>query len=181
MVIFLGESGAGKTSLQKELVGVFDTRFSKLVTYTTRPPRETEVNGIDYYFVSEGEFQNLKNQGKFIETTTYRGWQYGSPFPQSDNAVAVLTPSGLRAVKRAGIDTISFYLKVDRRSRMIKLLNRGDDIDEIYRRSLSDSGQFDGIEAEVDFVINNERYRKDLFEIVDAVLKGVADKNKGRW
>lgn len=174
MIVIVGESGAGKTTLQKELTDIFDTRFTKLVTYTTRPPRDMEVDGVDYHFVTEDEFEKLKSSGQFLETATYRGWSYGSPFPTKDNEIAVLTPSGLRAAKRAGISVISFYIKVDRRSRLVKLLKRGDDIEEAYRRSLSDVGQFDGIEEEVDYVIDNEKYREDIYSLIDTILKDLA-------
>lgn len=174
MIIIVGESGAGKTTLQKELVNIFDTRFTKLVTYTTRPPRDMEQDGVDYHFVTEDEFEELKRNGFFLETATYRGWHYGSPKCDDYSAIAILTPAGLRAAIRAGVPVVSFYLKVDRRSRLIKLLKRGDDIEEAYRRSISDVGQFDGIEGEVDFVIQNEGYQEDIYTLVDIVLKDLA-------
>lgn len=56
-------------------------------------------------------------------------------------------------------EIVSFYINVDQRSRLIKLLQRGDDIVECYRRSLSDVGQFDDVEEETDYVIKNYEYR----------------------
>ena len=44
---------------------------------------------------------------------------------------------------------------------MIKILQRGDDVDEAYRRNISDAGQFDGVADEVDYVINNTHYAMD--------------------
>ena len=57
------------------------------------------------------------------------------------------------------------YLWVDRRQRMIKIIQRGDNIDEAYRRNLSDVGQFDAFEREADFTIKNENYKKNAMEI----------------
>lgn len=48
---------------------------------------------------------------------------------------------------------------------MIKLLERGDNIDEAYRRNLSDQGQFMGFELEVDYVIENKNYERNLEDI----------------
>lgn len=53
---------------------------------------------------------------------------------------------------------MSFYIKVPRRDRLIKILQRGDDIDEAIRRNQSDVGQYDGIEDEVDYVVENDGY-----------------------
>ena len=53
---------------------------------------------------------------------------------------------------------------------MIKILQRGDNIEEAYRRSLSDVGMFDGIADEVDFVIDNAGYEKDIETMTREIL-----------
>ena len=63
------------------------------------------------------------------------------------------------------IKIVSFYINVPRRDRLIKILQRGDNIEEAYRRSLSDVGQFDGIEDEVDFVIENNGYEREVMDV----------------
>ena len=68
------------------------------------------------------------------------------------------------------INVVSFYINVPRRDRLIKILQRGDNIEESYRRNLSDVGQFDGIEDEVDFVLYNEGYQKSIEEMAKEVL-----------
>ena len=84
--------------------------------------------------------------------------------------IAVLTPHGLRQISKIdGINVVSFYIKVPRRDRLIKLLQRGDSIEEAYRRSLSDVGQFDGIEDEVDHVIDNYGYEKSIEEMANEI------------
>lgn len=85
--------------------------------------------------------------------------------------MVVLTPHGLRQLKKnIDLKIISFYIKVPRRDRLIKILKRGDDIEEAYRRNLSDVGQFDGIEDEVDYVINNPGYEKGTMTMSQNVL-----------
>ena len=112
---------------------------------------------------SEKEFREKKRRNEFGETAEYRGWWYGSAIKDyAVNAVIILTPSGFRKVDRLMLPTIpimSVYVRVPRRERLIRILKRGDDIEEAYRRSLSDVGMFDGIADEVDFVIDNsEKY-----------------------
>lgn len=156
MIVLIGESASGKSTIEKELIKNF--KYEKVVTFTTRPIRNGEQDGKDYWFVSENEFNSLKNRQRFFETAEYNGWQYGSPiikYPK--DKVIIVTPKGLRALQRTynKKDFVSIYVKTPRRERLIRLLKRGDDIEEAYRRSLSDVGMFDGIEREVDVVVNN--------------------------
>lgn len=175
MLVIVGESASGKSALQKMLVAS-DPKYKKVVTYTTRPKRKNEKDGVDYHFVTVDKFKKLIDKDFFIESAKYSDWLYGTAKKDcigDENNVAVLTPAGLRALKRAGVDVTSVYLYVDRRSRLINILNRGDNIDEAYRRNLSDVGQFDGIADEVDYVIDNTSFhmnQKQVLKCLNAVL-----------
>lgn len=176
-IILLGESGCGKSSVADELCKNYD--YKKIVTYTTRLPREGEVNGKDYFFISDEDFNNLKEQGCFLETATYNNWQYGTPKNQfsiiSDkNKIAILTPSGLRSLYKNTCEIFySFYLNLSRRERLIRILKRGDSIEESYRRNLSDIGMFDGIKQEADFTIdvNSKSVQEIAKQILDYINK----------
>ena len=156
MIILIGESGSGKDTVQQQLVENFG--FRKIVTYTTRPPRAGEVDGETYHFITEEQFREMKSSGQFGETAEYRGWKYASARKDyDDNVVIILTPSGFRKVLKldTNVPIMSVYVRVPRRERLIRILNRGDDIEEAYRRSLSDVGMFDCISDEVDVVVDN--------------------------
>ena len=165
MIVIVGESASGKSTLAKEYENWLG--FKRIVTYTTRQPRQNEKEGVDYYFIDEAEFERLDKKGFFAETAEYNGWKYGSAKKDyTNNTVAVLTPRGLRSVKRNGVKCTSIYLDVPRRDRLIKCLSRQDNIEEAYRRSLSDVGQFDGIADEVDYVLKNPNYGKTPEELI---------------
>ena len=170
MLVMLGESASGKSSIERTLVN--DYGYTKLVSYTTREPRAGEVNGVDYHFVSVEKFIELKNKGFFAETAIYNGWHYGTAKEDCTNEkVAVITPHGFRQIKKIPeIKITSFYINVPRRDRLIKILERGDSIEESYRRNLSDVGMFDGIEDEVDYVINNPSYKKSIDDMAREIL-----------
>lgn len=158
MLILVGESGSGKSTMQKELVNNFG--YKTAILSTTRPKRENEVDGIDYNFLSEKSFEEISNEGYFMSARKYNDWWYGIPKPldDPDNYVIVATPADMRYIKKtSGIKNIYIvYINVPRRDRIIKSLIRGDNIDEVYRRSASDEGQFDGISDDCDcMVINN--------------------------
>lgn len=165
MIVLVGESASGKSSIEKYLVENYG--YNKVISYTTRQPRPNEVDGVDYHFIDVDKFLNLKKQGFFAETAVYNNWHYGTAKEDcTDDKIAVLTPHGLRQISKIskvdGINILSFYINVPRRDRLIKILQRGDNIEEAYRRSLSDVGQFDGIEDEVNYVINNDEYKNSI-------------------
>lgn len=170
MIVLVGESASGKSSIERYLVD--NCGYNKVVSYTTRQPREGEVDGVDYHFISVEQFESLNEQDFFAETAVYNNWYYGIAKEDcTDDKVAVLTPHGLRQVSKIdGINIISFYINVPRRDRLIKILQRGDSIEESYRRNLSDVGMFDGICDEVNYVINNEGYNKPIGDVAQEVL-----------
>ena len=170
VIVLVGASASGKSTLAKQFVEN-NPSFSRIVTYTTRPKREGEVDGIDYHFVSDEVFDSMIKRGSFVEHASYRDWKYGTAinFGNTENKIVVLTPAGARAFRKYAelnpdleLDIFVVYLQVDRRSRLIKILQRGDDLEEAYRRSLSDVGQFDGFENETDCVINNDKFEMNV-------------------
>lgn len=169
MICLIGESASGKSTIEKQLVEKFG--YKKIISYTTRPMRNAEVNGVDYHFVDDDTFERMKKDGEFAECAKYRGWQYGTALKDcTDDKVCVVTPHGYRQLKKIpDLNVIGFYIQVSRRERLIKILQRGDDIEEAYRRSLSDVGMFDGIADEVTFTINNDGYLENPYQMAVAV------------
>jgi guanylate kinase len=77
LFIVAAPSGAGKTSLVNALVDRHDDiRLS--VSHTTRPPREGEVDGRDYHFVSQDRFAQMRDNGDFLESATVFDNSYGT-------------------------------------------------------------------------------------------------------
>lgn len=171
MLVLIGESASGKSTIEKILVEQYG--FEKVISYTTRQPRDGEVNGVDYHFVSDAEFNKMNEFNSFVETAVYNGWQYGTTKKDvTENTaykIAILTPHGLRQYKKQNVNLESFYINVPRRDRLIKILQRGDSIEEAMRRNISDVGQFDGIEDEVDYVITNPEYQNSAHYIANVI------------
>lgn len=158
IICLVGESASGKSTIERILCDQHE--YTKIVSYTTRAPREGEQNGVDYWFVSDDCFNSMMNKEEFAEHAEYNGWKYGIAKKDCGKSnVVVVTPHGLRMLKKLFDDIISVYIDVPRRDRLIKILQRGDDVDESIRRNLSDIGMFDGIKDEVDFVVCNDEYK----------------------
>jgi guanylate kinase len=77
VIIVSAPSGAGKTSLVRELLE-HDPATRKSVSYTTRPRRRGEQDGIDYHFVSADKFQAMLEAGEFLESAEVHGNMYGT-------------------------------------------------------------------------------------------------------
>ena len=86
IVILSAPSGAGKTTLEKLLLKEIPD-LVKVITCTTRQPRENEKNGIDYIFLKEEEFKKWINEGKFLEYALVHGRYYGTPKEEVINEI----------------------------------------------------------------------------------------------
>ena len=182
IIVLLGASGSGKSTIERELSAHHG--FEKIVSYTTRKPRENEENGKDYYFVDNDTFKEILNRDLFAEYDEYsQNRLYGTlKSDQVDgNKVVVLTPNGLRQLKKNCPNDNIFTILVEanlgtRVKRYIDRCNVNkfnfDDADEIFARINRDFGMFLGLEKEVDFVVHNdegtdiENFVKTIMEII---------------
>tara|TARA_B100001939_G_scaffold177301_1_gene152764 strand:+ start:234 stop:809 length:576 start_codon:yes stop_codon:yes gene_type:complete len=79
-------SGSGKTTLCKALQLV-EPEIEWSISYTTREKRSIEQNGVDYFFISEKEFEDLIIQGHFVEWQNVHGFYYGTSLSNLENAI----------------------------------------------------------------------------------------------
>jgi len=78
LIIFAAPSGAGKSSLIKKIIEISEEKIELSVSATTRVPRKGEIHGKDYFFISDNEFNELKDKDAFIECANVHGNQYGT-------------------------------------------------------------------------------------------------------
>lgn len=142
MLVLTGPSASGKTEIAKILIN--NHKLIKLVTYTTRPPRLGEVDGVDYHFISVAEFLKLKDKDEFIETTFYNNNYYGSRKKDvALNKVVVLDPSGLNQYYEAlGNKLVSVFLETPKKVRIKRMIARGDQKEDIKKRIKNDRRVF---------------------------------------
>jgi guanylate kinase len=76
LVVISGPSGAGKTSVMREVYGTCRLPLVRSVSATTRPPRPDEIDGRDYHFLSSGAFETRRQRGDFIECFEVFGQTY---------------------------------------------------------------------------------------------------------
>jgi guanylate kinase len=78
LIVLSSPSGAGKTTVSRKLLEA-DAEITMSVSATTRPKRPGEVEGVDYYFVDDAEFDRMIEEGEFVEWATVFGFRYGTP------------------------------------------------------------------------------------------------------
>jgi|SRR5580704_7608518 len=77
LIVISAPSGGGKTTLCKQLLAANPATMTRAVTCTTRPPREGEQDGVDYYFLDASSFLKRVQAGNFLEHATVFGHSYG--------------------------------------------------------------------------------------------------------
>lgn len=142
MLVLIGASASGKTEIAKILIKNYD--FKKLVTYTTRKIRDDEANDVDYHFISEEQFLNKKVKKEFLETALYNDTHYGSPVKGAGiKKVIIVEPKGANNIFKKNIpDTVFIFLETDKLIRRVRMLNRGDKLEDIESRFKRDSKHF---------------------------------------
>lgn len=181
VVVLLGASGSGKSTIENELS--VHHGFEKIVSYTTRQPRENEENGRDYYFIDNDTFEEILSRDLFAEYDEYsQNRLYGtlkSDYISGENKVAVLTPNGLRQLKKnCNSDEIfTVLVRASLGTRIKRYIDRVgvnkftyDDKNEIASRVERDFSMFLGLEKEVDLVVDNDD-GTDIKELVAEILK----------
>ena len=79
LIVFSGPQGLEKERLEERFLRVLKTKFQYSVSMTTRAQRPGEVDGVDYFFRTREEFEELIRQGQMLEYAEYVGNYYGTP------------------------------------------------------------------------------------------------------
>lgn len=142
MLVIVGASASGKTEIANTLVTQY--AYIKSVTTTTRQQRVHEENHIHYHFVSKEQFETLRVQDAFIETTRYQDHDYGLQKNEiGSNKVIILDPHGCNALyQNYPKETCIIYIHSNKEMRQTRMLSRGDDIHLISKRLKEDDDTF---------------------------------------
>ena len=175
-------SGAGKTSLLKQLIAEID-RVQTSISHTTRAMREGETNGVDYHFVTVDSFQALIKQNAFFEHAEVFGNHYGtskaSIEEQLCNGIDVILEidwQGARQIKEQLPNSRSiFILPPSKEALRQRLDSRGQDDATIIERRMSEAQSEMSHFSEYDYLVINDEFSLAVSEL-KAIL--VAERQK---
>ncbi len=187
MIILSSPSGAGKTTLVKKISKQENYKIS--ISHTTRKPRNSEIDGKDYFFVSQEKFEKLIKEGDFLEYAKVFTNLYGSTkkqvFKQLQNGYNVLFDIDWQGTHQIKNQTLNyelltfFILPPSKKVLHQRLISRGETDDAIIKMRMD---QFDKDVLhwiDYDFVVINEDLNKCYNEIIGYLEKKINyDKSK---
>lgn len=160
LFVITGKSGAGKDSILNCLVEDKELQLNKVIPFTTRPQREGEIDGKDYRFITDEQFEELRDAGKVLESRSYNHTSgvvhYGTMEDWdmiSQNSIMVNTLEGYKSIEKYykytnSVTVIPFYIRVNNYERLMRSLsresnNRSDKgVYEFCRRLISDEEDY---------------------------------------
>ena len=170
LFIVSAPSGTGKTTLVEQLVkGIPHLKMSR--SYTSRPARKTEIDGVDYNFVTRERFEAMIAAGQFLEWAPVFGNLYGTCAADSEallasghDVVLVIDVQGARKVRARGIETSAVFVMPPSLDVLEqRLRGRSKDSEEEIQRRLQVAREEVASFTEYDFVVVND----DLTAAVD--------------
>lgn len=174
VIALFGKAGSGKDTILHALVNKFPDRYNEIVSCTTRPPREGEQEGVNYYFLTVDQFTEKVLNGDMLEATEFNNWHYGTALSSlsTDKVnVGVFNPEGIRCLMEDNfVDLIAYYVRTSDKERLIRQLNREEnpDIKEIIRRFSTDEQDFEDLE-DIDYQVIKNQDAGDLLRAVDLI------------
>lgn len=135
VITISGQSGSGKSTLEDMLVEKYPNKFGKIISHTTRPKRFNEVDGQDYFFVNQSEFDKLE----MMETVSFNGNSYGASkkefdkvFKENKTPVIVVTPEGTEQIDKKCIEYnwVLYSIFIDSTDSLL--------MKRLFRRGISD-------------------------------------------
>lgn len=180
MIVLMGEAGAGKDSMMQGVLVELDkkkltSKIHEIVSCTSRPMREGEAHGINYYYYHPNEFEQKIMNDEMLEFTRFNNWWYGTSYDsvRSDGIVniGVFNPAGVRQLlDRPDCNVKVYWVRTNDKNRMLRQLNRENhpDVREIVRRFETDYEDFKDIDFDYIEIPNDtyENFSAGVEEIV---------------
>ena len=176
-VVLAAPSGTGKTTIARSLVEGSD-EFVFSLSATTRLPRDEEVNGVDYHFVSEADFQAMVDAEEFLEWATVHGHRYGttreafrSSVEVGCNLVLDVDVQGALQVRARVPEAVLIFIAPPTADMLSeRLRGRATESDDAVMRRLSNAqGELDKVEY-FDYIVVNEKIERAVDEVRAIVL-----------
>jgi len=177
-------SGAGKTTIVKKILSYYpEIVFS--VSATTRPKRENETDGVEYFFLSEVDFQKKIDNGKFVEWEMFYDYYYGTfksfiedHINEGKSVLLEIDVKGALSIKKIYPDSHLVYIKPPSYEELVKRLrDRQTETEEDFQKRIKRAKMELSLEDKFDYIIDNENLDKAIKETSE-LIKKIINKEK---
>ena len=175
----VGQTLGGKSTLVRDLVTA--TGIKQVITYTTRPMREGERDGVDYHFITSEEMDSGRYFGRRDFYTVYRDEPYSYAMNKDDvfpfeDRIIILDPPGLQALRdEVGYQNVtSVFINAPIDLLLDRAEERGDSVDEVHRRLHADRDLFISAQYFADIVLDPTK--DDMLKYMYNELRGKPNK-----
>ena len=192
LIVISAPSGAGKTSIIKNVIKKLnnenkESKFS--VSHTTRLPREGDIDGNDYFFVSNERFAELYEAGNFIETAEVHDYKYGTSkdfidknINQGINVFLEIDVQGFQELRSKNIEFKSvFILPPSIEELRARIQKRGLDSKGVIEKRMKNALKELGEAEEYDYLVINDIFEHAIEELLEMVInKGFKDQTRDK-
>tara|TARA_Y100000741_G_scaffold344056_1_gene308332 strand:- start:1584 stop:2207 length:624 start_codon:yes stop_codon:yes gene_type:complete len=177
LIVFSAPSGAGKSSLIKNIIEKSTGDIELSISATTRPPRDGEEHGRDYFFISDEEFNELRRSDSFIEHANVHDYQYGTLKSFVDekiqNGISIILDidvQGFNLIRNAIEHNLSIFIIPPSIKELRKrLTSRGLDSSDVIEKRLSNAKTELKYAEQYDYIVLNDLFENTLSELVSII------------
>ena len=171
----VGRTGSGKNYISERLSTILD--YPLVVSHTTRPKRDNETNGVEHWFDTKSEFDNLMQNNTVIAYTKIGEYEYCALLEDiGDNAIYIIDPHGIEYLKQNFKDKINLkiiYIYCDEYIRRARASTRSDFKTKWEQRNKDEDAQFTEFEAnrKWNLLIDNSKAVLDMTAITKKIRR----------
>ncbi len=178
MLVISSPSGAGKSTIARTLMDR-DQHISLSVSVTTRPRRQSEIEGVHYHFVSQREFERLRDSDSLLEWAEVHGNYYGTPREAVETAMGegrdmlfdIDCQGAQQLQEKMSADVVSIFILPPTMAELqSRLHRRAEDTEEVIQTRLNNSRAEIAHWREYDYVIVNDDLNS-AFDAVQSIVK----------
>lgn len=173
IIAIMGQAGSGKDTILQSILAKYPYNYNEIISCTTRPMREGEAEGVNYFYLTEEQFADKVIHGEMLEASLHH-WYYGTSYDalRSDAVnIGVFNPEGVESLIHAqDVNVKIFYITATNKTRLLRQLNREENpnVDEIIRRYGTDKADF--IDFDFDYIELINEKEDDLQKCVEAIV-----------
>lgn len=178
LIVLSGPSGVGKGTVRKEVFSQEDTAFEYSISMTKRNPRQGEVNGVDYFFKTREEFEELIKQGKLLEYAEFVGNYYGTPvdyvretLDKGKDVFLEIEVEGAKQVREKFPDGLFIFLVPPSLSELKnRIVTRGTETEDVINNRMSAAKEEIEMMHLYDYVVENDKVENAVERIKAIVI-----------